>query len=117
MSGEGAPQPPSRGRRVLAKLDYALSILITGKPPIPADEQRRNREAFMRMTREFTEIAVLVTLLWVVAMTAAYLDLPVALPPLVGWGALFVGMFWFLKIAQIVMNRRRLRPWRGGGGR
>lgn len=113
MSGEGGAQRPARDQRVLARLDYALSILITGKPPIPPDERQRNREAFMRMTREFTEITVLVTLLWLVAMTAAYLDLPAALPPLIGWGALFVGLFWFLKIAQIVMNRRRLRPWRG----
>jgi hypothetical protein len=113
MSGEGAPRRPSLGRRVLAWLDYALAIVVTGKPPIPADEQRRNREAFMRMTREFTEIAVLMTLLWLVAMTAAYLDLPAALPPLLGWGSFLVAFFWCLKIAQIVMIRRRLRPWRG----
>lgn len=110
--GQGGPQAPSPGRRLLVWLDYGFSYLVTGKPPIPVEEQRRNQMEFMRMTREMTEIAVLVTLLWAVAGLTAYLYLPPALPPILGWGTFLVAFFWFLKISQIVLNRRRLRPWR-----
>lgn len=112
MTGQGAPQAPAQGRRLLGWLGYGVSIVATGKPPIPADEQRRNRESFMRHTRELTKIALLVTLMWGFAAIAAAWHLRPALPPIIRWGAFFVVFVWFLKISQIVMNRRRLRPWR-----
>ncbi|HQT84925.1 MAG: hypothetical protein B7Z58_13860 [Acidiphilium sp. 37-64-53] len=112
MSGQGEPQAPSRGRRACAWLDYGVSVIATGKPPITADEQRRNREAFMRQTRELTEIALSVTLMWALAALTAAWHLRPALPAIRGWGGVLVAFVWCLKISQIVMNRRRLRPWR-----
>lgn len=114
MSGEGSDNqpPPSRGRRVLTWLDYAMSIIATGKPPIPEHERRRNQELFLRQKAELTQIALLVTLTYVVAVVTVARNLPAALPPLIVWGAIFTLFAWALKIAQCIMNRRRRRLWR-----
>ncbi|MDD2859724.1 MAG: hypothetical protein PHI71_01475 [Acidiphilium sp.] len=109
MTDESAPQELSRGRRVLDWLGYGVSIIATGKPPITADERRQNRETFMRQTRKLTEIALLITLIWVLAVVTAAWLFPPALHLVLGWGGCMVAFVGFLKISQIVLNRRCLQ--------
>ncbi|MGH7121085.1 MAG: hypothetical protein ACREFP_19200 [Acetobacteraceae bacterium] len=119
-SGTGRERLVRQMPQGLKRIEAWLAWFCLGVRPgsVTERERQRNREEFLRAWQELTVFCILFTVTMIVleaavARLSAQADLPhpynhswlIALPVTGVWG---------LKVAQVVMNRRRRKIWKDG---